>query len=441
MSLTTPVTDIPDPDGNYDSYAEKHTEEYFEVLDKFVSIKMEKFSMREEYKKGSFNPYIKKIIQKVEEIKEIQNKYRTNPLKKGWSPWTPICDNCGKIVTPKISGIDNGIVKYTCEDYKFENSKAVGCGHRGENDPLKGNGKLMWKSEWAAQWARWKVVSEGAGKEYQVPNSAWWVNGEIVEKVLDFPMPVPIFYEHIMIDNVKMSASLGNVVYPRDWLEVASPEILKIFYNKRLMTTRSFSWKDLPNLYDEYDYLSNVYSGKEKIENEKEEAHCKRLYEISCGKKSIESLKMNFAHATMVAQAFPNEEDAIISLKRTGHYDEKDHKRIFERLHKAKVWVDKYAPEEMKFEVQEEVPKGLKLSDAQKKGLKKVAELLMEKDFENDKELFTEFYGIIKELGIKGPEFFKGAYNVLLNKDRGPKLAPFILAIGKEKVAELFSKV
>ncbi|HLG23762.1 MAG TPA: lysine--tRNA ligase, partial [Candidatus Nanoarchaeia archaeon] len=246
--IGVPVTDIPDPKGCHSSYAEHHMEQYFKVVDEFVVTEMEKFSMRDEYKKGTFNEYIKKILEKIDDVREIQNRYRTNPLKKNWSPWTPICENCGKIVTPHVLGFENGIVKYVCNDYEFESALAKGCGHKGENDPLKGNGKLLWKSEWAAQWARWQVVSEGAGKEYQVPNSAFWINGEIVEKVLDYPMPEPIFYEHLTIDNQKMSASLGNVVYPKDWVEVAPTEILRLFYNKRLMTTRSFSWKDLPIL-------------------------------------------------------------------------------------------------------------------------------------------------------------------------------------------------
>ncbi|MBI2130310.1 lysine--tRNA ligase, partial [Candidatus Woesearchaeota archaeon] len=427
------------PDGNFDSYADRHMEEYFEVVDRFVTTRMEKFSMRAEYKKGSFNPYIRKMLEKMEDVREIQNRYRTNPLKKSWSPWTPICEKCGKIVTTRITEIKDGIVNYICEDYNFEETKAVGCGHRGDNDPLKGNGKLLWKSEWAAQWARWKVVSEGAGKEYQVPNSAWWINGEIVEKVLEFPMPEPIFYEHIVIDNVKMSASLGNVIYPRDWLEVAGPEILRLFYNKRLMTTRSFSWKDLPLLYDEYDYLAKVFHGSENVANKKEETHLKRLYEIS-SMKAEEPLNLAFSHAAMVAQAFHKEDGIISCLKKTGNYDENRRKRIFDRLRMAKIWLQKYAPEEMKFELQHEVPKDMNLTDLQKEALKKISASLLENDYD-DKTLFEEFYRIIKETGVKGPDFFRAAYNVLLNKDRGPKLAPFILAIGKEKAARMFAKI
>jgi lysyl-tRNA synthetase, class I len=438
--IGTPVTDIPDPEGCHCSYADHHMEEYFKVIDKFVVTKMEKYSMREEYKKGNFIKYIKQIMDKIEDIKEIQNKYRTNPLKDNWSPWTPICGNCGKIVTPHITGIKDGIITYQCRDYEFETTDAKGCGYKGENNPETGEGKLLWKSEWAAQWSRWQVVSEGAGKEYQVPNSAFWVNGEIVEKVLKFPMPVPIFYEHIMIDNQKMSASIGNVVYPRDWLEVSYPELLRLFYNKRLMTTRSFSWKDLPNIYDEFDKLSKVYLGITKLENKKEEAHDKRLMEISTGRKVQNPLELSFSHAAVIAQLFPDEVNAIASMEKTGHYDKKDNERIFEKLKKAKLWLEKYAPDDAKFEVQEKISKDLKLGEKEKKALHEIAKSLKAGEY-NEKTLFEEFYNITKKLDIKPHQLFQPAYKVLLNKERGPKLAPFILTLGKEKVIKLFEKV
>jgi lysyl-tRNA synthetase class I len=38
-------------------------------------------------------------------------------------------------------------------------------------------------------------------------------------------------------------------------------------------------------------------------------------------------------------------------------------------------------------------------------------------------------------------DFFKISYNVLINKDKGPRLASFILEIGKQRVADLFKKV
>lgn len=434
--IGAPVTDIPDTEGCHSSYAEHHTEEYFKVIDEFVVTKLEKFSMREEYKKGSFNPFIKRMLDKIDEVKEIQNRYRTNPLKKNWLPWTPICESCGRIVTPHVTNFEDGIAAYVCKDYEFETTTAKGCGFKGENDPLKGNGKLLWKSEWASQWARWNVVSEGAGKEYQVPNSAWWINGEIAEKVLDFPMPVPIFYEHIMIDNAKMSASVGNVVYPKDWLEVAPAELLRMFYNKRLMTTRSFSWKDLPNLYDEYDFISKVFFGGLKLENKKEESHYRRLFEISHGREIKKPIDLSFSHAAVIAQIFHDEDDAVKSLEKTGHYSKDAHGIIFDRLRKAKIWLKKYAPDEAKFEVQKHVSKDIQLAPSEKDALHAIAKMLKEKEYD-EKSLHAEFFEAAKSFAIEPKDIFKSAYKVLLNKEKGPKLAPFIIALGKDKVAKL----
>ncbi len=437
--IGVPVTDMPDPQGCHGSYAEHYIEEYFEVVDRFVSTRMEKFSMREEYKKGHFKDFITKILEKIEDVREIQNRYRTNPLKEGWSPWTPICENCGKIVTTHVTSFKDGIASYECRDYEFESATAKGCGFKGENDPLKGNGKLLWKSEWAAQWARWNVVSEGAGKEYQVPNSAFWINGEIVEKALDFPMPVPIFYEHIMIDGQKMSASVGNVIYPKDWLEVAPPELLRLFYNKRLMTTRSFSWIDLPNLYDEYDKVAKVYFGAVENENKKEEAHYKRLFSLCHGKDVKKPIELSFSHAAVITQIFQNEEDAIDCMEKTGHYNKDEHERIFDRLHRAKIWLKKYAPEELKFEVQKHAPKNIGLSEKETEALHETAKALKDNGYD-EKALHAKFFEISKSLDISTKDFFKAAYKVLLNKENGPRLAPFIIALGKEKVIKLFEE-
>ena len=435
-----PVTDVPDSEGCHDSYAGHHIEEYFKVLDNFVVTKMERLSMREEYKKGSFNLFIKKILDNVDMVKDIQNTYRTNPLRKNWSPWTPVCENCGKLFSPHVTNLKDGIIEYTCKDYEFESATAKGCGFKGESDPLKGNGKLVYKSEGAAQWARWRISCEGWGKEYQVPNSAFWINAEICEKILDFPSPTVFFYEHLMINNQKMSASIGNVVYPKDWLEVAPPELLRLFYNKRLMTTRSFSWKDLPNLYDEYDKIANVYFDVSKLENKKEESHYKRLFEISHAESIQKPIKLSFSHAVVIAQIFPDEETAIKSMEKTGHYSKEQHDVIFDRLHKAKIWLKKYAPDDIKFEVQKSVPKNIQLTEKEKESLHAVVASLKEKDYD-EKSLYLEFFDIAKKFELKPEDFFKGAYKVLLNKDKGPKLAAFVLAFGKEKVIKLFEGV
>ena len=445
--IGVPVTDIPDPEGCHKSYGQHHTGKYFEVLDSFVSAKMKKLSMREEYRKGSFNPYIKKILEKLDLVMEIQNRYRTSPLKQGWSPWTPICRQCGKIITPRITRFEGGSVYYSCKDYEFEKTVAKGCGYEGEARPAKDPGKLLWKAEWASQWALWKVVSEGAGKEYQVPMSAFWVNAEICERVLGFPAPVPIFYEHLMIEGRKMSASLGNVVYPHDWLSVATPELLRYFYNKRLMKTRSFSWKDLPNLFDEYDRAGDVYFGRAEVGNEREGRHIKRLFEISQIKKPADDEQaIPYDFASMIAQTMPDLEKSIKLLESAGHIKGKlsagGRKRVMERLALAKNWAERYAPDEAKIRLLERPTAGLtkKLGDKQKAALKALSKELGARDF-TESELYSRFFEIARGKGLEPKELFRAAYLVLLGRESGPKLAGFILAVGRERISVLLKQV
>lgn len=443
--LGMPVSDIPDFHKCHKSYAEHNVAEYMKVLDEFVSVKMKKYSTREEYKKGNFNPYIKKLLASIKELKEILNKYRTNPLPNDWSPWQPICKNCGKIITPRITDFDGTNVKYECKDYDFETTTAKGCGYKGIANPLKDKGKLVWKSEWAAEWALWQVCAEGAGKEYQVPSSAWWVNAEICEKILDFPMPQPIFYEHIIIDGKKMSASLGNVVYPKDWLKVAPAELLRFFYNKRLMKTRSFSWKELPALYDDYDYNEKVYFGKIKLDNKKEQEHLKRLYEISQLEKPKIHKTLPFAFASMVVQTYDPEKNLKMALKafeETGHLEKlnkDDEKHLGKMLVYAKNWLH-YVPEE-KIDISGKVNASVKkeISMQEKKALKELA-IILKKESDSEK-LQQGIYEAAKKHNIKPAKFFELLYKIILNKSQGPKLGPFIIAIGKDKVIKLLNEI
>ncbi len=437
-----PVTDIPDPWGCHKSYEEHHRKAYLEVVFKFIHDKMKIYSMREEYLKGTFRKEISLILKNRKLLVDIQNKYRQKDRKlgEGWSPWQPICKQCGRIITPRVTKIrKDGRVEYVCSNYQFKTERAKGCGYEGIDDPSKGNGKLMYKGELAAQWAHWNAVTEGFGKEYQVPGSALWINGEIIERVLGFPMPVPIIYEHLMIDNRKMSASLGNVIYPKDWLEVAPPELLRFFYNKKLMKTRSFSWRELPKLYDDYRHHQRVYSGEERLKNKKEEKHMKRLFEVSQRRRPL-IMNIPFEFASIIAQIIPENKwktRGLEILKKTGH----GKANMEAILRYARAWADKYLPETERISVNDSVPKSLasKLSKEQKNALRDFAKALKTK--KTEKQILDACFEIAKANNLKPPHFFSAAYLVLFRKERGPRLTPFILAYGRDKVAKLFKKV
>ena len=60
----------------------------------------------------------------------------------------------------------------------------------------------------------------------------------------------------------------------------------------------------------------------------------------------------------------------------------------------------------------------------------------LEKDI-TESELQSQVYEIARNNRIEPKKFFNILYQMLLNKESGPKLGPFILAIGKEKISKL----
>lgn len=443
--LGMPVTDVPDPEGCHESYAEHHRAEYLEVIERFVANGMKTYSTREEYRRGSFRPFIKALLGKREELLDILGRYRDSELSPEWTPWKPICGQCGKVITPRTLEAHDTWVKYECRDYEFEKTVARGCGYVGEADATRDDGKLLWKGEWASEWALWQVSCEGGGKEYEVPTSAWWVNGEICERILDHPMPVPFFYEHLLIDGTKMSASLGNVVYPSEWLEVAPAELLRFLYNKKLMKTRSFSWRDLPRLYADYDNHAAVYYGETEVPNERERAHMRRLYEISqrgppsCGRPP----SVEFSFAALIAQVYDPEtrfDEAVEVLRRSmvlpGKPDPDRLEEVRMRLTHARNWVRRYLPG--KALTLSQVPDPSVVADLSAEEASALLQLGNAILANPDPEAIQgAVFSAARENGLRTGAFFRILYRLVLGEDSGPRFGPLAVALGRERIGTL----
>jgi lysyl-tRNA synthetase class 1 len=86
----------------------------------------------------------------------------------------------------------------------------------------------------------------------------------------------------------------------------------------------------------------------------------------------------------------------------------------------------------------EEEPAQLQLTDITKKALRQlVAVLEAEKEPE---DLQNIIYNISKENNVSPKEFFMVLYQIILAANRGPKIGPFILDIGRKKVAQTIAR-
>jgi len=72
------------------------------------------------------------------------------------------------------------------------------------------------------------------------------------------------------------------------------------------------------------------------------------------------------------------------------------------------------------------------LTDVEKKCVSELAQYLTNNI--DQKTLQSEIFEIAKRNGIEPSQFFKTLYRVLLGSERGPRLGPYVIDIGKDRI-------
>lgn len=454
-----PFRDIPSPVKGYKSFADYY---FSQVTEKFGEweIECQLESTGQRYIDGSFNAEIKKILDNVEKVQRIYAELYGEG--KGFAvkiPFNVKCPKCGKIATTRATEWDKEKEMLFFECREDEVKFAKGCGHSGWISPYNGNGKFPWKVEWAAKWPMRGVVYEIAGKDHFSAGGSRTIACKIAVDVFDYPPPLPSEkydegkgYEFFTVGGAKMSTSKGKGFAFKEITNYAPAFMLRYLIVKTrpnaVIDFDPYNDNDLLLLYDRYDKMEEVYFGKIETNEEDKEVQ-KRIYELShIGKipsKCPIHIPLNTAANSLQITLFDYDK-AIEILKKQGFVDNKiskiDLKSIKERLNFAEKWIKEFASEQFKFELQEKVSEEAKksFSKEQKKALEILRERLKTRKY-NEESLYSDFMNICKEAGTNPADFFKAAYKVLLNKERGPKLAGFIMLVGKEKVVELLDKI
>ncbi len=422
--MGNPIVDTPDVYGCHKSYAE-HLEKELEESLPLVGIKPEFIYQSKMYMQCKYAEQIKVASNNKDKIIKVLNKYREEHLLDDWWPVSIYCEKCKKDDTKILSYDGNYELTYSCE-----------CGYEGKIDfRKKGNVKLSWRVDWPMRWFYEKVDFEPGGKDHSTAGGSYDTGKQIVKDVWNYDAPDYIMYDFVNIKGQggKMSKSKGNVVTLKSCLEIYEPEVLRfLFAGTRPNTEFSISFDaDVLKIYADFDKLERIYFGEEELAKEKL-AKQKRIYElssISLPKKM--PFQPSFRHLSMLVQIHKGNIEKVLD------YYQKD-ERTRRRAELAWNWIQKYAPEEFRFELQEKV--NISLKEQEKKALRILSKKLKEKDYDEE-TLFEEFYSICQEANIKNTDFFAAAYKVLINKEKGPRLASLILAIGKDKIIKLLETI
>lgn len=407
--LGMPLSEIPSPFTKNQSYAQYFEKQLENSLEK-VGIKPDFIYQNEMNKKCKYAELIKKALDKREEIRKILNKYRKEELSKNWFPLNVYCEKCKKDNTTVLD-FNGYVVEYECE-----------CGYKGKIDiRKKGLVKLSWRIDWPMRWFYEGVDFEPGGIDHSVHGGSFTTARETVKEVFGGEPPIYVFYDWVKLKGGKeFHSSTGNTLTLDDVEEIYEPEVLRyIFVATKPKTGFQISFdNDVIKIYEDYDVLEERYYSNKTDPREK------RLYEmcqINIAKTKPE--RSGFRHLITLYQ--------INKIHDLNKYDKV-------RIEKVKNWLDKYAGADMKFEVQKKII--TKLNSKEKQALILLRDALKKKKY-TEESLFDEFYEICKNVGIANIEFFKIAYKIIINKEKGPRLASLILNIGQDNIVKLLEKI
>lgn len=429
--IAKPVSLIPDPFGCHDSYGMHMSSILLDGLDK-LGVKYNFIRARDTYKNGLLKDQIHIILTNSEKIGNKIAELVGQEKYQKFLPYYPVCEKCNRLYTAQSYEYDQDrrVVKYRCTEAEIGSKMLKGCGHQGEADIAKDLGKLAWKVEFAARWHAFDIRFEAYGKDIM---DSVKVNDWVADEVLGHPHPHHVKYEMFLDKGgKKISKSAGNVVTSQKWFKYGTPKSMLLLLYKRITGARELGFEDIPALMDEYNEVEDIFFGKIKLDNEAKLLKTKGLYEYTnlLSPPKMPPTHVNFRLLIELCRIFKENRANLVSKKLIDYGTIKNSEPHIEQLIEL---AGNYADD---FE-EDEIAK-IEINDTTKKALVQLVTVL-----ESEKEpedLQNTIYNIAKENDVQPKDFFMILYQIVINANRGPKIGPFILDIGRKKVAQTISR-
>lgn len=426
-----PLFTIPSPVGNAKNFAEYYGLEFTGVIEE-TGFHPSYYRLSDKYRAGEFNGVIRLALEHADVIRRLYKEISNSVKAEDWYPLQVICENCGKIGTTKVTGFDGEKVSYVCMPNMVK--WAEGCAHEGSVSPYDGRAKLPWKVEWAAKFKVMNVAIEGAGKDHSTKGGSREVADAICKQVFGHEPPFNVPYEFFLIGGKKMSSSKGNASAARDVADLLPPHIFRLALLGKDINQQvnvDPAGDTIPILFDQFDKLAEkAWSGVDDDDT--------RLFRFIHFPEEREMIPQRFlprfSQVAFIVQMPHMDLYKEVECMKGSSLTEDDRVEAALRAKYARFWLDKYADDDFKFELQTAVvPEGARnLSSEQKVALGKVLAYVESNEVLTGEGLHTALHEIRKESGLDAKTFFGALYQSFLGKDSGPKAGWFLSVMDRD---------
>ena len=438
-NLRRSVVDVPDPFGEHDSYA-SHFVALFEESLAPLGIEPEFIRQSVRYRAGDYADGIRRALESKDILREILNSHRTQPLPEDWLPLAGFCDSCGRDeIDFKWSG--EWEVSYSCRS----------CGHEAKLDLRQGgNVKLPWRIDWPMRWSVERVLFEPGGKDHSSAGGSYDTGSVIVDRIYGGEAPQYISYDFVRIKGKggKISSSSGDVVTVADCLEIYEPMILRwIFASQRPGSEFQISFDlDVLRLYEDFDRATRLaHESEDGSKADKKRQIARRTLELASpsGARIVPGEAVPFAAPfrglSMLLQAYDGDVDRVVAYyEKSGDIQSQaDAEACRQRAICCWNWTRTYAPEEFQFQIRSE-PVQQPLSADQHRALHRLVEVMRAEPDISEPDLIPHMQGLCEGTELTLKTLCPVVYDLLLGRDRGPKLTTLLTTLGGEKAVSLF---
>ena len=233
-----PLSRIPDPFNQYESFAHHNNAMLRTFLDRF-GFDYEFVSSSDMYNSGGFDEALKSVLRNFDAIMAVMLPTLREERRKTYSPVLPVSPLNHQVLQVPVEVVDAeaGIVRF--EDH----------GQTVEHCIFGGRAKLQWKVDWAMRWVTLGVDYEMCGKDL---TDSVRESGKIAE-VLGGRRPEGLIYELFLDDKgEKISKSKGNGLTIDEWLTYGSEESLGFYIYREPKSAKQLHVGVVPRAVDEY---------------------------------------------------------------------------------------------------------------------------------------------------------------------------------------------
>lgn len=412
--LQLPLTSVPDPFGEYDSFGGHNNAMLRRFLDTF-GFDYEFVSATEFYRSGQFDAVLLRAAERYDDIMAVMLASLREERQQTYSCFLPISPKTGRVLYVPIKHVDAKAGTITFDEDGEEITLPV----------TGGNVKLQWKPDFGARWAALDVDFEMYGKDHSTNTPIY----DRICEILGGKKPEHFTYELFLDqDGQKISKSKGNGLSIDDWLTYASTESLSYFMYLKPKTAKRMHLDVIPKAVDEYHQQLRAFPDQTP-----EQQLANPVWHIHGGNVPASDMAIPFQMLLNLASvAGAADKEGLWGFIR--RYAPEASPETHPGLDQAAGFALRYFTDFVAPSRQFREP-----TEVERAAMQDLADRLAAWDQPADPEtLQSMVFAVGKEHGFEPlRDWFAALYQVLLGADQGPRFGGFIALYGVDETRDL----